>query len=182
MSEIKSTLDLVLEKTRHLKLSEEEKSRSRRETAMKNLRAVFQRYQDGLIPLPRLLEELERLKAGMDRTDERLILNEALERIRLNADNTAMLAYLQTASPSAVQQIKQVLADYAQNLEMKEAERTDRLLGELEAEHGITGSAVAPNLQNDAKWKQLQADVRTEYERRLEAAKTAMVESPNSSG
>jgi hypothetical protein len=177
MGEIKSTLDLVLEKTRHLKLNEEEKDRVRKETTIKTLRGILQRYQDGLIPLQRFQEEMQRLTSGLDPVDTPTIFEEILDRIRPESDNTIWLAYLQTVSTSGSQTLRQVLADYSETMNSKAQARKKQLLEALESDHGVSGSAVMPNLQADAVWKNLRRDLRTQFERRFKQAKTAFLDS-----
>ena len=54
MGEIKSTLDLVMEKTRHLTLSREEKEEQKRVEVNKRLKGLVQKYQDNLLKKDRL--------------------------------------------------------------------------------------------------------------------------------
>ncbi len=46
MGEIKSTLDLVMDKTRHLTLSDEEKQEQKEKEFKKNLKGPTQKFQD----------------------------------------------------------------------------------------------------------------------------------------
>lgn len=46
MTEIKSTLDLVMEKTRHLSFSEQEKKDQHSEEFAKRIKGLIQQYQD----------------------------------------------------------------------------------------------------------------------------------------
>lgn len=46
MGEIKSTLDLVMDKTRHLTLSDEEKQEQKEKEFKKNLKGPAQKFQD----------------------------------------------------------------------------------------------------------------------------------------
>ena len=49
MGEIKSTLDLVMEKTRHLTLSQKEKEEQKQIEVNKRLKGLLQKYQDNLL-------------------------------------------------------------------------------------------------------------------------------------
>ncbi len=60
MGEIKSTIDLVLEKTRNLTLSKEEKLGLAREELEKKIGGLLNRYLDNLLPISRLKEELKK--------------------------------------------------------------------------------------------------------------------------
>ena len=65
MGEIKSTLDLVMEKTRHLTLSQEEKEDQKRIEVNKKLQGLLQKYQDNLLKKENLKKELNKLKKTM---------------------------------------------------------------------------------------------------------------------
>ena len=60
MGEIKSTLDLVMEKTRHLTLSQEEKEEQKHIEVDKRLKGLLQKYQDNLLKKEQLEKELDR--------------------------------------------------------------------------------------------------------------------------
>ena len=49
MGEIKSTLDLVMEKTRHLTLSQKEKDGQKQIEVNKRLKGLLQKYRDNLL-------------------------------------------------------------------------------------------------------------------------------------
>ena len=62
MGEIKSTLDLVMEKTKHLSLSDEEKQSQKKAELEKRVNGLLQKYQDQVLSLEQLLGEYTRLK------------------------------------------------------------------------------------------------------------------------
>ena len=177
MGEIKSTLDLVLEKTRHLTLSDEEKQRQQKDQALKSLNGVLQKYLDGQIQLGRLQEELERLRSDSTALDARLILDQVLKLVQIDADNTAWLAYLEAVASEAVVFIKQVLSDHSEALNSEAQQRQNQMLHDLGGKYLISGSAVIPNLQADKTWKQRRSSIREKYDRLLQEAKDAFVAS-----
>ncbi len=62
MAEIKSTLDLVLEKTKHLTLSEEEKQIQRHDEFRKTLKGLIRKFADKALKMKELKKELEILQ------------------------------------------------------------------------------------------------------------------------
>jgi hypothetical protein len=66
MGEIKSTIDLVMEKTRHLTLSREEKDAQKKVEVHKRLKGLVQKYQDNLLRKDRLEKELDILNKTYD--------------------------------------------------------------------------------------------------------------------
>ena len=80
MGEIKSTLDLVMEKTRHLTLSQEEKKAQKEIEVNKRLQGLLQKYQDNLLKKENLKKELDHLKIEYD-----LDVNKMLAKLLLNS-------------------------------------------------------------------------------------------------
>jgi hypothetical protein len=62
MGEIKSTLDLVMERTRNLTLSMEEKEGQQNADIKKRLTALAQKYEDQIIKLTEFIDMLNELK------------------------------------------------------------------------------------------------------------------------
>ena len=62
MGEIKSTLDLVMEKTKHLILSEDEKVDQRRKEIGQKIKGLIKKYQDGVLTMDRFENELQSIQ------------------------------------------------------------------------------------------------------------------------
>ena len=62
MGEIKSTLDLVLEKTKNLTLSSEEKESQKQKEVENRIKGMVQKYQDGILSINQLIADYELLK------------------------------------------------------------------------------------------------------------------------
>jgi len=74
MGEIKSTLDLVLEKTKNLTLSSEEKEEQRQKEIENRIKGMMQKYQDGMLSKNQLTTDYEILK-----TDYNMLQNNRLK-------------------------------------------------------------------------------------------------------
>jgi len=64
LGEIKSTLDLVFEKTKDLTLSDDEKIRLAREKLEKRVQGLCNKYLDNFFPLSRLQDEMEKIASN----------------------------------------------------------------------------------------------------------------------
>ena len=67
MGEIKSTLDLVLEKTKHLTQSSVEKQAQIRKDVEIRIKGILQKYQDGVVSKEQLQRDYEALKTEFNR-------------------------------------------------------------------------------------------------------------------
>ena len=62
MGEIKSTLDLVLEKTKNLTLSSEEKAEQKQKEIENRIKGMMQKYQDGVLFSEQLKIDYQKLQ------------------------------------------------------------------------------------------------------------------------
>ena len=63
MAEIKSTLDLVMERTKHLTMSSEERVGQQQKDFEKKLQGVLQQYADKVLAIDELMERVTGLQA-----------------------------------------------------------------------------------------------------------------------
>ena len=173
MGEIKSTLDLVMERTRHLSLSAEEKEEQRREEFEKRLQGLLQQYADEALPRDELRDRMAALGTEMDMAAPRRAAVAVLRRIDPDRENDRWLALLDDLAPDIGRPLEDILAAYQKDraalLQAGQAQVRDRLA----RDHGITGSAVVPNPGQD---RAVQGDLETlkrATEAKIEALKGA---------
>lgn len=151
MAEIKSTLDLVLERTKNLNISDEErKTLKRRETAGK-IKGLVQKYLDGMLDLNAVIQELEANGSGSGTTRE-ILAAECTERLDPAGGNgkidellktffsdraAALLIMAEKWKKKAVEEERQAAADARKRWNEKQ----------------ISGSALIPNIGKDPAWK-----------------------------
>ncbi|KPJ78735.1 MAG: hypothetical protein AMJ54_02060 [Deltaproteobacteria bacterium SG8_13] len=169
MGEIKSTLDLVLEKTRHLTLSEEEKHQQKHKDARNRLAGLLQRYQDGKLDVRKMGEELDRLVQADSGPDESMVRDEIMGRIELGSENGQWLALLQTRYRCDISAVQSVEEDFRHTAEAAAERRKEQIKTQFEQVRRISGSAVVPNLNADRSWIAEQQSMMADFSRRLEA-------------
>ena len=107
MSEIKSTVDIVLEKTKHLTLSEDEKRAQKKKEARQNLAGLLQKYQDEVLDIHQLKDNLNKLREFSDFIDTHALVSEILNRIELDKDNRSFMVILDDIRQSGYALFKQ---------------------------------------------------------------------------
>ena len=149
MGEIKSTLDLVMERTRHLSLSDEEKTRQRKEDFRKRLQGLLQRYADGALTVEGLREKIEALQAELKVDDPRVAVAAMAARLDPDRDNRIWLDLLAAFSPAVCGSLEAALQVYRRQRDDSLLEGAERLRHRLAQDYGISGTAVAPNPHKD---------------------------------
>jgi len=91
MGEIKSTLDIVLEKTKHLSMTDEEKLAKEKEKLSLSIKGIVQKYQDRVLSKEAFQKELKALHQRYAFEVRDILLNEILGRMDLESDNDILL-------------------------------------------------------------------------------------------
>lgn len=171
MGEIKSTLDLVMEKTKNLSLSTEEREKQKEIEIEKKIRGLLQRLQDQRLSKDQLNSDYERLKKENNLSNNIILMNEIFNRLDLDKHNQELLALLKDLCGANTEEIESVLNDYQDAINAAASYRMIELREDLAQKHYISGSAVVPNLDADEIWQTEARDIRTKFEQKLDGEK-----------
>lgn len=169
MAEIKSTLDLVMQKTRHLTLSPEEKAQNEQKALSEQIRGLVQQYQDGLIDAAAVKRSL-----GAAATAGNMLAGEVLDRIDPEQENHRLFVLLEQVSRIDTRRLSGAIDDYRRKQRKLEKKKIDLQAAQLSSELGISGSAVVPNLDQDEVWQRERGVMKETFSRYLETAKTTL--------
>lgn len=171
MAEIKSTLDLVMEKTRHLTLSREEKTAQTLRSVRDSIAGWLQKFDDRHLDATALTRELDRLQVPGDSRIADLTAAVILERLDLERPDRQRLGLLQDYCGRDVTALENCLQAFSEALRNAADEHGAALLGDLARERGIEGTAVVPHLEIDAAWQATVAQLREAFTATLNAEK-----------
>jgi len=88
MGEIKSTLEIIMEKTKGLTLTEEEKKALRRKEVEGKVRGFLLKFLDGFMGLDNLKKEIASFDEKGHEIAKEVVIRECVDRIDLEADNS----------------------------------------------------------------------------------------------
>jgi len=171
MGEIKSTLDLVLEKTKNLTLSSEEKEEQKQKEIENRIKGMMQKYQDGILSKNQLLTDFEMLKQDYNVPQNDSLINEITKRIEPDQDNQPLLEVLQECCAIDTAAIESIIDDFRKAYLTASQNRIELLQEELAQQYNIAGSAVLPNLEADEQWRQEAREMRAGVENQLNRLK-----------
>jgi hypothetical protein len=168
MGEIKSTLDIIMEKTKDLTLTEEEKRAFRKKEVEGKVKGLLLKFLDGLIDVEKLTKEVIS-EAGKDQgMAMAFILKECLDRIDPEADNELLLQILEHVANINTTSLQNILSEFKIKLKDEKDIREQELNKQI-LEKGISGSAVLPNIRSDQQWIQHVQDAKEEFKGKLQA-------------
>lgn len=174
MSEIKSTLDLVMERTKNLTLTAAEKERQQKADLKRQLTGLIQQFQDQAIKATEVQERLDELKQTFGPGIQKQMRAAIIESIDINADNNGHLTLLETYFQTEVTPFKQVLETYQQVLDGRKNDCSKRLREQLSAQYAISGSAVIPNIDADPQWSKERSTLADQFQAKLAVEKNRL--------
>ena len=156
MAEIKSTLELALERTKRFAVSEKEKDAIKQKEISNKAAGLFHRYREGHLSLNSLVKEIEGTEKRAAMTVKEYLLSHWIDALSLDDENERTLKGVESLKGRSIAEVKQRFRDLFfqyQSEKEKAKERVRVQLKEAWKEAGIWGSAVEPNLEGSELWK-----------------------------
>ena len=175
MAEIKSTLDLVMEKTKNLSLSSEERQAQKNQEIESRIRGLLQKFKDRALKVDNFKSEYQKLQKDYDLSENAYLIKEICGRIELGADNQLMYELLAEFNVSDLEGLTSVLQEFQTVIDAAAGQRRKILIDQLAKTHFVYGSAVVPNLENDDEWRREAGEIRARYTSLLDAEKTKLL-------
>lgn len=166
MGEIKSTLDLIMEKTKGMTMSDAEKKAFMRNELEGKVRGFLQRFLDGFINTKRVKIEIAGLGDDRQTMAMEILAGESLRKIDLEEDNSRVFEILEQVAGMDVGAIKKALSESKRQLHEQRRAHEKILLDKLK-EKGVSGSAVIPNVGADPEWLGYVTRMRKEFQERI---------------
>lgn len=151
MPEIKSTLDLIMEKTKNLSMTQEERKAIRLKELQAKVKGWVQRYLDGLT-------DTEAMQTFLAETQEEhaiaidLFRKTALAHIEPEGNNERVFRLLEEVLDEETEPLVQRIASFKSEIEQEKARHAQEALRALDKK-GISGSAVTPNIHQYPPWQ-----------------------------
>jgi len=173
MGEIKSTLELAMERTKKFALSDQEKEAMKQKEVLQKATGLFHRYHDGHLSLNEVLKQIARMEEKTARTVKESLLFQWIEALSLN-DDERTLKGIESLKQQSIHEVKEkfhhLLSQYQAEKE-KVKEKTNLHLTEALKKEGIYGSAVEPNVEGSEVWKKEEEKLDRSYRTKLEKIK-----------
>jgi len=163
MDEIKSTLDIVLEKTKHLTMGREGRKTQAQEEVQKKMKGLVQKFQDQTLRLGQLEKEVNHLQTSYDLDCRKFLLNEVFGRLDLNQDNSHLISMLNQLYKFDTAALEKELNTSQKEIQLLESQMTDKILQNLSEKFNLSGTAIVPNLENDEVWTKEVGEIRNKF-------------------
>lgn len=155
MAEIKSTLDLVMERTRGLSMSDKEKKEMKQKELSDKISALIERFINDYMGMKWLEAELNDLGMGKDPKIREVLKGEILNRLSSNGSDPEvtekLLDALEGVAGFRSDACRGIIAAYNSALAEQKRIFSEKTKEGLAAQ-GISGPAVVPNIEADPGW------------------------------
>jgi hypothetical protein len=156
MAEIKSTLDIIMEKTRHLVLSPEEKQQLELDEHLRKIQGYPQKYLDDGWHLDHLLEEIASLPDQYRALTTQELTKRLVTEVSFDAKGHKCLQALEQLADdehrSKVTALRRLIERYDASQRKLLSSQTKDLTTQLAA-LGISGNAVVARGENNFEWE-----------------------------
>ena len=167
MVEIRSTMDIIMEKAKGLTMTDEEKSKFRQQEMTGKIRGPIQKFLDGTMNMERLKSEVTAIGEKDWNMSCRIILDEVKNRIEPERDNDLFFNILEGILGMETAPIRALLVGFKERLIKERASREKQFMEDLE-KRGISGSAVLTNIDGDPVWDRHVAKAKEGFQVRLD--------------
>ena len=174
MGEIKSTLELAMERTKKFAISEKEKKEMKQKEILQKATRLFYGYLDGHLPLNEILKQIERMEKKTATTVKELLFSQWVDTLSLDDEEERILKGIESLEQRDIHEVKQKFRDLLsqyQGEKEKVKEKAKSQLIEGLRRNGICGSAVEPKLEGSELWKKEMEKLTQSYRMKLEAIK-----------
>lgn len=165
MAEIKSTLDLIMERTKNLTLTEEEKEAIRTREGKAKVRGWFQRYSDRSLTIRDLKEYMEQERVGSPEAAT-LMREECLAHVDPEGDNQKIFQIMEEVLEIDPGPFQGLVDHFQEELGQLRSGATRDALATLHAQ-GVCGTAVIPNLNLSPAWNANLESARKQFRKDL---------------
>jgi hypothetical protein len=174
VGEIKSTLELAMERTKKFAISEKEKEEMKQKEVLQKASSLFHRYREGHLSLNEILKEIERTEKQTAEALKGFLLSQWIDALSLSNDDERILKGIESLKRRSIDDVKERLhrlSSRYQTEKEKVKEEMRNQLTETLRKKGIYGSAVEPKLEGNALWKKEKEKLDQSYNIKLEEIK-----------
>ncbi len=175
MGEIKSTLDLVMEKTKNLSLSAEERLAQKNQEIVSRTNGLLQKFKDRVLKIDNFKAEYQKLQKEFDLSENDHLIKEIFGQIELGAENKVLFELLAEFKVPDAAGLTSVLQEFQTALDAAARQHRQILKDQLAQTHSVSGSAVVPNLENDDGWQKAAGEIRAKYGALLDEEKAKLM-------
>ncbi len=177
MGEIKSALELALERSKKYAISDAEREKIKEKEILQKAMGLFHRYKEGGFSLNELTREIERMDEKIREKVKETLLSQWVDSLSLDDDSKRFLDAIESIKGRGLNEIKEefqkIIAACQKEIDQARQRMSQQLAEDLRSER-IYGDAVDPNVEGQESWKDLINTVHRSHQEKLDKIKEAL--------
>ena len=177
MGEIKSALELAMERSRKYAVSSEEREKIKEKEILQKATGLFHRYKESHLPLHEIAREFDRMD---DKARERVrasLLSQCVDSVSFEEDPERIFVLMESIKGRDLHHLREefqnLLTAYREEVN-KAKQKMGLQLAEDLRRAGIHGDAVIPNVEGNDRWKEILDSLDHSYRGKLEKIREAL--------
>jgi len=180
MGEIKSALELAMERSKKYAISDAEREKIKEKEILQKAMGLFHRYKEGHFTLNEMMREIERMDEKTREKVKETLLSQWVDALSLDDDSKRFLDAIESMKGRGLNEIKEkfqkIIAAYQKETDQARQRMSQQLAEDLRSQ-GIYGNAVDPNVEGQESWKNLLDTVHRSHQAKLDKIKEALKKS-----
>jgi DNA-directed RNA polymerase alpha subunit len=174
MAEIKSALELAMERSKRFAISDQERDEIKRREIEQKATGLFHRYIEGHLSLHEILKEIERADEKTRTVIKEILLSQWIDALSLQEEDERLLKGIESLKGRSLDEIREKLHRLSQDLSEKKEDARQKAREEMTGElrrMGIYGGAVEPNTTGSQVMKSLLEPIDLMYREEIRSVK-----------
>ena len=171
MAEIKSAIEIAMERTRGLRLSAEEKDKLKEEEFESRAHALVNRFLGVDLHFREVARDLEKYSSEQRARLEKIMIQDLAAALSLDRDNDLIFQGIDILAPEkkgVVPKVRELAEAYRREKE-KVLRETGEIIRSRWQSLGVSGSAVVPKVAESPEYAEALKAFRPSYEARLQS-------------
>jgi hypothetical protein len=169
MGEIKSAIELAMERTKNLIMDDKEKEQLARKDLEDRLRAIMRRFLEGIVDPAGFMSEYKDIDAA--RSEKRLlVIDLIIDEFDASPENERLFDLLELVGADAGEQAgreaRALKERFDRELHARAADISDNVGRRLHT-MGISGTSLEPNIREWEEWREAVRDLGGQFRKRL---------------
>ena len=168
MAEIRSTLDIIMEKAKNLTVTDEDKKDFVEKEVQGRVKGLFQKYLDGILSTQQLKTKMASFDAERRPVAKKELRAACLTAMTVEGDNQPLFEMLDQLLGCNIKPVLDLIDEFREQQKKEHNKRTKGQIQTLKA-WGVSGSAVIPNLKANPSWRAYLSDMADQFQEKLNA-------------
>jgi hypothetical protein len=168
MAEIRSTLDIIMEKAKNLTVTDDDKKDFVEKEVQGRIKGLFQKTLDGILSTQQLKTEMAAFDEEQRPIAEKGLRAACLTAMTVEGDNQPLFEMLDQLLGCDIKPLLDKIDEFQKQQEKEHEKRTGAQIQTLK-EWGVSGSAVIPNLRANPSWRAYLSDMADKFQEKLDA-------------